>query len=63
MLSRVLFVLIIAVGLVSMLGFVVIAWQTGGYNEPVQRVIHIDIAALFGLLLAAVLHRKIRDAG
>ena len=51
----------LTLGLISMLGFVFIAWQTGGYNELVQRVIFIDIAALFGLLLAAILHLKIRS--
>jgi len=42
-------------GLVSMLGFIVIAWQTGGYNVLIKKVILVDLVALVILAIASVL--------
>lgn len=43
------------VGLVSMLSFVAIAFQEGGYNAALQRVVLVDVVASAALLAAAVL--------
>lgn len=47
--------LAIAAGLVSVGSFLLLAWQIGGYNTHIARVVWADVAALVLLLLAAVL--------
>ena len=42
-------------GFISMLGFIVIAWKTGGYNQELIKIIRIDAIALVLLLIATVL--------
>ena len=42
-------------GFISMLGFVIIAWNTGGYNELLKRFFTIDLIALLLLIIALVL--------
>ena len=42
-------------GFISMLGFVFIAWNTGGYNELLKRIFTIDLIALILLTIALVL--------
>jgi hypothetical protein len=46
-----------AVGFVSMLSFVLIAWLVGGTNHELQRVVVIDLAASAALLVALLLDR------
>ena len=43
----------VAVGLVSMLSFVVVALQQGGYNAALQRVVVVDVVGSVALLAAA----------
>lgn len=50
----------ILAGLASTLSFVVIAWQVGGYNAQVARVVWIDVAAVACLLVAGGLHLRLR---
>ena len=45
----------IALGAVSLGSIVVLAWSTGGYNEPLARVILADSIAVGCFLAAAVL--------
>ena len=45
-----------AMGFTSMLGFIAIAWQVGGYNALLQRIVVIDSVATVLLLLAVVLY-------
>ncbi len=45
----------LAVGLVSMLSFVAVAYLVGGYNAELQRVVWIDIVASGLLLVGAAL--------
>ena len=52
--------LAIAVGLVSVGSFLLIAWLAGDYNAQLARVAAIDIAALVLLVLAALLSGKAR---
>lgn len=40
-------------GFVSMLGFVLLAWQTGSYGASIGKVVMIDVAAILALMLAA----------
>ncbi len=48
----------IVAGLVSMMGFVVLAWQTGGYGPELTRIVAIDVAGSAGLIVAALLGRR-----
>lgn len=45
--------LAVAAGLISMVGYIVIAWQVGGYNDQLRRVIQIDVAATAALVAVA----------
>lgn len=45
----------IAVGLLSMLSFVVVAWIVGDYNAALRRVVYVDVAASIALLAAAAI--------
>ena len=44
-----------AAGFITMLGFIIIAWQVGSYNELLKKVLVIDIGALILLIVAATL--------
>lgn len=41
---------------VSMVSFIVLAWQIGGYNEAINKVIIADIIAIVMLTTALILH-------
>jgi len=56
-------VLAIVAGLVSMLGFVVLARATGGANAQLRKVVWVDIVASAGLIIALVLHLAGERAG
>ena len=45
----------LAVGLISMLSFVLIAWLVGSYNSELRRVVMVDLVASFALLGSALL--------
>ena len=45
----------LAVGLVSMLSFVLIAWLVGGYNAELRRVLIVDLVASVALVCSALL--------
>jgi hypothetical protein len=49
-----------AVGLLSMLSFVVIAWLVGGYNAELRRVLLVDVVGSVLLIGAALLHYGVR---
>ena len=53
----------IAVGLTSMLSFVLIAWLVGGYNPELRRVVVVDLVASAALLGAALLDRSAATGG
>tara|TARA_R110002074_G_scaffold48777_4_gene124670 strand:+ start:505 stop:879 length:375 start_codon:yes stop_codon:yes gene_type:complete len=50
-----------AVGFISMLGFVALAWAEGGYNGFVAKVVMADIVGSLALLVALVLHLSRTD--
>jgi hypothetical protein len=50
--------LAIAVGLVSVVSFLLIAWSVGGTNALIARVVWVDVAALGMLVTAALLHAR-----
>ena len=41
----------LAVGLVSVLAFLLLAWTTEGYNASIARVVMVDVIALVALLI------------
>ena len=41
---------------ISMLGFLLIVWQEGGYNAALRKVLWMDVLGIVCLGLAAVLH-------
>lgn len=43
-----------AAGLVSTASFLLIAWQVGGYNAQIARVVYADLIALAALVVGAV---------
>lgn len=45
-------------GFVSVLSFLALAWDVGGYNAAVGRVVTADLIALASLVGAALLHRR-----
>jgi hypothetical protein len=47
--------LAIAVGLLSIGSFLLVAWRVGGYNALIARVVWVDVAALGMLALATAL--------
>ena len=49
----------IAIGLVSMLSFVVLALLVGGYGAGIQNVVRADVVASAGLLLALILRWRL----
>lgn len=44
-------------GFVSVVSFLGLAWSTGGYNEPVGRIVTADVVTLVGLTAGAVAFR------
>lgn len=46
--------LAVVAGLVSAAGFLVIAWQVGGYSPAIARVVTADIVAVAALMVAAL---------
>tara|TARA_R110000868_G_scaffold34223_1_gene123668 strand:+ start:6893 stop:7267 length:375 start_codon:yes stop_codon:yes gene_type:complete len=50
-----------AAGVISMLGFVALAWAEGGYNGFVAKVVMADIVGSLALLVALVLHLSRTD--
>jgi hypothetical protein len=52
-----LYTLAVVAGLVSMLTYVLIAWQVGGYNASIGRIGVIDIVAIIALVIAYLLYR------
>jgi hypothetical protein len=47
----------VAMGLVSMLAYVLIAWLTQDYNPAIQRVVIIDIVASIMLIIGYILYQ------
>ncbi|MCP3959803.1 MAG: phosphopantetheine adenylyltransferase [bacterium] len=45
-----------AMGFASVVSFLWLAWSTGGSNAEIGRVVAVDVAALFLLLLGLVAH-------
>jgi hypothetical protein len=45
-------------GLISMLAYVFIVWQTGDYNSNIRQVMIVDIVASVVLLVAYLLYRR-----
>jgi hypothetical protein len=52
----------LAAGLASVASFLLLALSTGGYNEPLRRIVVVDAGALVLLLVAAFLHVSQRPA-
>jgi hypothetical protein len=46
-------VLALVAGLVSVVSFLALAWETGGYNAQIGRVVAADVVALVCLLVAS----------
>ena len=44
----------VAAGLVSTAGFILLAWQVGGYSPAIARVVTADIVAVAALLVSGV---------
>ncbi|HET7203471.1 MAG TPA: hypothetical protein VFI92_08905 [Steroidobacteraceae bacterium] len=55
-------VLALAVGLVSVLSFLYLAWSVGGYNVRVARVVLADVVALACLIVGAAALWYLRQA-
>ncbi len=52
-------------GFVSVLGFLWLAWVTGGYNDAIAKIVLADVIATVLLLIALVghaMHRRTRSA-
>ena len=45
-----------AVGFASMLSFLLVAWQVGGYSAEIHRVILVDVVGISALAGAALVH-------
>ena len=43
-------------GGVSMLSFLLIAWQVGGYGPEIQRVVRVDLVGIAALAAAGLVH-------
>ncbi len=52
----------VVAGLTSMLSFVLVAWLVGEVNEPLRRVVAVDLGASALLVVAALLDRRTRKA-
>ncbi len=51
----------LAVGLVSVLSFLLLAWTTDGYNTSIARVVTADVIALVALLIGTAAYFIIRS--
>lgn len=51
-----------AVGIVSAASFLAVAWQVGGYNAAIARVVWADVVALGCLAVGAGLEWQLRRA-
>ncbi|MCX7041509.1 MAG: phosphopantetheine adenylyltransferase, partial [Gammaproteobacteria bacterium] len=51
----------LAVGLVSVLSFLLLAWTTDGYNASIARVVTADVIALVALLIGTAAYFIIRS--
>ena len=51
----------LAVGLVSVLSFLLLAWTTDGYNASIARVVTADVVALVALLIGTAAYFIIRS--
>ena len=51
----------LAVGLVSVLSFLLLAWTTEGYNASIARVVTADVVALVALLIGTAAYFVIRS--
>ena len=51
----------LAVGLVSVLSFLSLAWTTEGYNASIARVVMVDVIALVALLIGTAAYFIIRS--
>lgn len=51
----------LAVGLVSVLSFLLLAWTTEGYNASIARVVTADVIALVALLIGTAAYFIIRS--
>ena len=48
----------VAVGLISTLSFILIAWLVGGYNAEIRRVLVVDVVASIALASSVLLDRS-----
>ena len=53
----------LAVGLVSVLSFLLLAWTSEGYNASIARVVMVDVIALVALLIGTAAYFVIRSRG
>ena len=51
----------LAVGLISVLSFLLLAWTTEGYNASIARVVAVDLVALVALLIGTAAYFMIRS--
>ena len=51
----------LAVGLVSVMSFLLLAWTTAGYNASIARVVAVDVVALVALLIGTASYFIIRS--
>lgn len=52
----------LGVGIASVGSFLLVAWQVGGCNASLQRVVQVDVLALAALAVAALLHWRLPAA-
>ena len=50
----------LAVGMVSVLSFLLLAWTTEGYNASIARIVMVDVIALVALLIGTASYFIIR---
>ncbi len=48
--------LALVAALVSVIAFLLLAWQIGGYNAAISKVVLVDLVALAGLIIALAVH-------
>ena len=48
--------LALVAALVSVIAFLLLAWQIGGYNAALSKVVLVDLVALAGLIIALAVH-------
>ena len=52
----------LGVAVASVASFLLVAWQVGGCNASLQRVVQVDVLALAALAVAALLHWRLPAA-